>query len=157
MNTRRTITSVAVFAFLGLATAATADAQYLWPSPTPFGGGSYVYPYQYYSSPYFYNRLPQPSIGTYLPFQPQPPLPYERFVLPPRPYPYFYYYYGPPTPYYQPYAYYYYPWVPNGPYLYRQYTRPYSTWRTNPWPPRRYRTTPRSKPGITPKSEKSKP
>ncbi len=155
MTMRMMSKSVVAGVFFAFTTTATTQAQYIGSSPSPLGGGSYVSPYPYYSSPYFYNQLPQPSIGSYLPFQPRPPLPYEQFILPPPPYPYFYYY-GPPAPYYQPYAYYY-PWVPNGPYLYRQYTRPYSTWRTNPWPPRRYRTTPRSEPKATPKSQGSKP
>ncbi len=147
MNVRMATGSIVICLFFGVVMTATTEAQYFPPSLSPFVGGSYLYLDQYYSSPYLYyysfpNGMPGPMIGTYLPNQPRPSLPYERYFFPgvvPQPYPYCCQppWYG-PQPYVRPYSYYYYyPLIPTRPYLYR-YRRPHGYPRAAPWPNRRY-------------------
>jgi hypothetical protein len=109
---RRAVVCVA----LGAAMTAAAQAQYIYPNTGPLGSGSYLVPDLYhYQGPYgrypnnYYNTLPRPPIGTYLPNQLPPPPPYAvpPTGLVPQPYPYLYQppLYAPPAyrrPYYPP-------------------------------------------------------
>lgn len=117
---------------IGAAMAAAAEGQYFHPYTPGFGSGSYLLPgpYSYYNAPngyypnVFRNTTPPPRIGTYLPYQPQPPMP---FTIPPtgvvpQPYPF---YYQPPlyTPW--PHGPAYYPPTVVIPYRYYRYWGPY--------------------------------
>jgi hypothetical protein len=140
---------------IGAATAAAANGQILYPLIGGPGLGSYMgvgpdYPGFYsYGNPHaFYNLVPHPRIGTYLPNQPRPPLPY---VIPPtglvlQPYPYFY---QPPLYMPQPYIGPYYPPSMIPPYHY-PYRRPYPYPRSTPWPSHRHRATPRQRQNVAP-------
>jgi hypothetical protein len=144
MSVRMMLRDMAVILLIGAAMATSAEAQIFYPRIGSYMGPYYWGPYGYVNPSPLFDRLPHPFIGSYLPYQPLPPL---LYVVPPtglvpQPYPYFY-----QPPLYSPYPYIgpYYP----PPYYYR-YRRPHihPQFPVHPW--RRYRATPEQRQNVAP-------
>lgn len=128
MRTRMWLTNLSIYLVVGSGTAAVVSAQAI----SPPMGSYYNYPYGYGPNPY-YDAVPRPPVGSYLPQQPPVP-PFPSYVVPPGeiippPYPHVY-----QPPLYQPYSY-------VRPYYPPSQIRPYYYGRPYPYPQPGYRPT----------------
>lgn len=154
MMTRMLLRHVAVCSLIVAAATAAGKAQYIYPYPNVPRAGTYWGVGPYHDGPYvynpeaFYNTMPQPPTGGYLPNRPPLSWPYAGppTGVVPQPYPYSC---QPPLyvprpqigPYYQPRLF--------PPYYYR-YRLPYTYLKPPRWPGRSYEIMPRPRQNVAP-------